>query len=568
MIPFQEYHAPLQNELSSPSSAIEELELMRPSIQEQDLQDYFDYYHNHPTRQELLKATRKDMNIKEELEYEKETNLRGIDTSKKSNCSISSSISSSSIYNMKVKSPLLERAKSNLLQDVKYDSMGPFSPSTFMVETARSSKHLSIASHVSSAASDFQDIWYLTQHDYDEKQVLVDEISGRWKGATLHAYICKLTNHLETDDGFTTVFLSSYRTFTTSSKMVALLLVRFSLVAPDGLQESEKMIWMDKKLRAIRFRVYMVLKKWLENYAHDDRDDEAALNIVEEFAKTVMKEQMSVSAAKILHLIESRAKPIISSMTDNNPSSSIIPKVWIKTKLLDLDPLEVARQVTLLETTIFQGISATELITTAWTSKATKNVSKMIIHCRKFTAWVTYSILQSGAEAKKRAKMIAFFISVAQELINLCNFNTLTYILQALGSKPIKRLKASWNLVETKQRIAARVLFQGGSSSRFTEYKLKEKSSNLPCMPLFPYLLNEFEGVKKNYTTYVSKTLYSYEKLIQVSDLVKCFKQLQTTFHLPIVPKIKRYLEEELGRDSFTDDELIQLSMHVEPDAR
>lgn len=530
---------------------------------------------------ELVISIKFLMELSEEVQVEL---LKEIITSKNGGVSSTSSFPAAPASPMSpnlLKSPLYNIKSSSTLKDEKYDSMGPFSPTVSLDQNASrvsSQDILSRNSSVISRVSQMSDVPnFLSFPDWDEKEVALLADGQGWKAASLQAYICKLSSHLESDDAFTSLFLASYRTFTTSTKMVRLLIQRFTPQVPQDLKEAEHVLWADKKVKSIRFRVYMVLKSWLETFMIDEKDDWNALEQVEEFAGGVMKTHMAVSAAKISQLIENRRKggvkvsrTSMAGMLEEIPRS-ILPKHLSKFKLMDLDPVEFARQITLYETDLFTNLSMSELVTTVWTGYATKNVSKVIIHSKTFGAWVAYSILQSGGsiDSKKRAKNLGFFIAVAQELVNLRNFNSLSCILYALDSRPVKRLVQSWSLLTSKQTTSIRSLLQTGASKLFHEHRSTFKSGSMSstpsCIPLFSRLLNEFEGVKKNFATRVQDNLYSLEKLAKCAELAKEFRGIRITYQLHAVAEIKGFLQEELSRHAYTDDELIQLSMHVEP---
>ena len=95
----------------------------------------------------------------------------------------------------------------------------------------------------------------------------------------------------------------------------------------------------------------------------------------------------------------------------------ILPKSLKKFQLMDLDPLEVARQLTIVEMTIFQNIKPIELMKQEWSKKNGKsvavNVRAMTALSTKITGWIIYSILQES-DLKKRAYVLKFFIKVGE----------------------------------------------------------------------------------------------------------------------------------------------------------
>jgi hypothetical protein len=94
-----------------------------------------------------------------------------------------------------------------------------------------------------------------------------------------------------------------------------------------------------------------------------------------------------------------------------------LPKSLKRFTLFDIDPLETARQLTLLEMALFMNIKPIELMKQAWSKKNTNsvavNVRAMIAMSTKITGWVICTILQA-VELKRRATTLKYFIKVAE----------------------------------------------------------------------------------------------------------------------------------------------------------
>lgn len=127
----------------------------------------------------------------------------------------------------------------------------------------------------------------------------------------------------------------------------------------------------------------------------------------------------------------------------------ILPKSLKRFSLLDIDPLEVARQLTMIEMTIFQRIQPIELMKQEWARKNTAslaiNVRAMTTMSTKITGWVICTILQE-ADLKRRSYNLKYFIKIAERCLSLNNFNTLLAIQSAFNSSTISRLKRTWEV--------------------------------------------------------------------------------------------------------------------------
>jgi hypothetical protein len=235
----------------------------------------------------------------------------------------------------------------------------------------------------------------------------------------LNALVERLTDHRTIDEEFVSTFMLTYRSFTNSKILIDLIISRFSLQPPFGIGAAEKHEWTEKKLRPVRLRVYTVLKSWLNSYIKNDEMDGLVLVTIQEFAENVMKPHMAVSASSLIKLIEIRRKDelkpprAISVFQKEVPPSPILPKNLKKFKLYEIEPLELARQITLYVSALYQKIDVQEYLAKTWSLDGSfENMEVMIETSNQITKWVEGSILATS-DLKKRVKSLGYFISLA-----------------------------------------------------------------------------------------------------------------------------------------------------------
>lgn len=98
-------------------------------------------------------------------------------------------------------------------------------------------------------------------------------------------------------------------------------------------------------------------------------------------------------------------KPIIPT----NPSTPLC--------LLDLDPTEVARQLTLVEYGLYKNIMPQECLGQAWTKTATRtekapNIMAMIARFNQVSRWVATEIVKEQ-NPRRRGDLLSHIISIA-----------------------------------------------------------------------------------------------------------------------------------------------------------
>jgi hypothetical protein len=146
-----------------------------------------------------------------------------------------------------------------------------------------------------------------------------------------------------------------------------------------------------------------------------------------------------------------------------HPHSALLPLKPEPLLVLDIEPLELARQMTLIEAKLFNAIRRKEFLHGAWYGKVKEqkapNLLKIITHGNRVTSWITTELLKFPT-AEQRARVLTLFIQVLpvrsppsflshpplQHLEALRNFNGLIQVLSSLHSATVSKLKRSWSL--------------------------------------------------------------------------------------------------------------------------
>ncbi|KAF9983965.1 hypothetical protein BGZ75_004490 [Mortierella antarctica] len=267
--------------------------------------------------------------------------------------------------------------------------------------------------------------WYLG-HDYSQADISFN-MEGHVRGGTLPALVERLTLHDGLDSNFVATFLLTYRSFATTEQLFTLLFRRFTITPPMGLDATELEQWTEKKLTPIRLRVFNIIKSWLENYyLEDEAEDRYILPRIKEFSDSPqMRETMSFAAVQLIKLVEKREtsdgafRKMVLNLTTQAPQP-ITPRNLKRIKFMDLDPLELARQLTIMEASYYNKIKPIECLAKAWTSEdpelAAKavNIKKMIETSNLYANWIDEIVL-SEKETKKRAAIIKHLVAVAED---------------------------------------------------------------------------------------------------------------------------------------------------------
>lgn len=227
--------------------------------------------------------------------------------------------------------------------------------------------------------------------DYAEDELIMNS-DGSVKAGSLPALVERLTFHEMMDPTFNATFLITYRSFATPEQVIELLRARYTLAPPDDLSEDELKDWQDRKQKPIKLRVFNTLKTWVDQHYIGERDG-AVLEQIEAFVKSTMVPdvQLQMPAQHLLKAIDRRrnsedqiqARRLMS--VTGMPPPSHVPRIALGKglRLLDINVLELARQLTLFEAQLYHKIRPIECLHKAWSQtdkpESGANIKAMIL---------------------------------------------------------------------------------------------------------------------------------------------------------------------------------------------
>ncbi|GAB7347083.1 hypothetical protein MBLNU459_g3214t1 [Dothideomycetes sp. NU459] len=405
------------------------------------------------------------------------------------------------------------------------------------------------------------------------------------RGGTLTGLIEQLTRHDRLDPAFNNTFLLTYRSFTTAAELFEMLVKRWSVQPPYGLAASDLNIWTDKKQKPIRFRVVNILKSWFDNYWMESNDEpsQQLMQRVYKFANETVASTSTPGAGPLKTAIEQRLrghdnsnKRMVLTLNSASTPTPIIPKNLRKLKFLDIDTLEFARQLTIIESRLYCKIKPTECLNKTWQKKLlpdepdpASNVKALILHSNQLTNWVAQMIL-TQADVKRRVVVIKHFVSVADKCRQLNNYSTLTSIISALGTAPIHRLGRTWAQVNQKTLVVLESMRKlMGSTKNFVEYRDTLRAANPPCIPFFGVYLTDLTFIEDGIPSIIKKTdLINFAKRAKTAEVIRDIQQYQNVpYPLQPVPELQDYILTNM-QEANDVHEMYDRSLAVEPRER
>ncbi|KAJ3774769.1 ras guanine nucleotide exchange factor domain-containing protein [Lentinula raphanica] len=441
--------------------------------------------------------------------------------------------------------------------------------------------------------------------------LILDPDDKSVKAGTPLALVERLTSHDTADPGFTKAFLMTFKSFMSLDELFEMLVGRYRMERPRGLAEGglEMRMWEVKKRKVVRFRVINTFKSMLTDEDILEKEDLYILRRMKEFV--LSEDVQDVGALKSLLMLIERVqqsgstKRIVVKPTQTAPAP-ILPNGGKKLKLTDIDPLELARQLTLIESALYQKIRPMECLLRAREGGNTNNnnnnnnpgtgmdnIAYVIQTSNRIADWVAESVL-SKEDSRKRAGVVKHLILVADRCRTLNNFSSMIAIVSGLNTPPIRRLKRTWELVSQRHMAqfgACEVTLD--SNRNFNKYRSMLASVVPPCVPFIGVFLSTLQFIQDGNKDMVPSPyppsssssssssspllLVNFKKRQMASEVISDIKRWQAhEYNLQVVPGIREFIEDALGRyapgnPSSTgtgSDRFWQMSLEREPRER
>lgn len=391
------------------------------------------------------------------------------------------------------------------------------------------------------------------------------------KGGTLEKLVEKLTFYKLPSADFTSAFLLTYRSFTTPSELLRLLVQRYHIEIPKSMEdENLKSIYFWKKIIPIRLRVFNVLKMWIKNNYEELGPED--IQMLHDFMPT-LRADFSKGTEEFESLLERKSKRDreLSNLPQSNgkPPLSLIPRPLGKDmNVLDIHPLELARQLTLIQWENFVSIKPQECLNQSWNRKElnhlSPNIREMIRVSNFIVNWISTEIVDNEG-SKNRATYIKYFIAVGEKMKLLNNFDGLKSVVCGLQASGVRRLRKSWELIPGKQKNVMNDLENLMAEEKsFKNYRALLHTINPPCIPFLGVYLTDLTMIESGNSDFIcDEKLINFHKRFLIAQVIHEIKQYQgTPYDLLKINAIYQWI---LNKEVMDPQLVYERSLQVEP---
>ncbi|KAH9889834.1 ras GEF [Cubamyces lactineus] len=442
-------------------------------------------------------------------------------------------------------------------------------------------------------------------HDHAPEDVAYNS-DGQLVGATLEALVERMTPHDSlVEPPFAAVFFMTFRLFTTPAALLDAVITRYNILPPPGLGDADLRLWQQRKGLPVRLRVSNFIKTWVESYWRHSSDS-AVLPTLVSFTNEALSIMFPQQSQRILALVQQRISsrenialasgdrdrlrdagiPLNPPVVLPGPISEIPRPIMTKTVLsalrsanfgsvavTDFDALELARQLTVMECTLYCAIQPEELLLDSGSGVSPAHVKAVTSLSTAITGWVAESILNEP-DTKKRTALVKFFIKLADRCVSLRNYSTPRSILAALDSSTIARLHQTWVGLPQKNKIQLEALRKLADHARnYHEYRSRLRNTAPPAVPFLGLYLTDLtfcrEGNPSHRTSPKSpeKKLINFNKYHKLARIVQDMQRFQVPYNLKEIPEVQAYLRDAFEKSQRQGDlqDLYRRSLLVEP---
>ncbi|ELP93199.1 guanine nucleotide exchange factor, putative [Entamoeba invadens IP1] len=354
-------------------------------------------------------------------------------------------------------------------------------------------------------------------------------------------------------------FIWTFRLFTTPRDLLSEFFFRYEVVMSIHCQQSV----------VIRARITRMLSvfstKILPLLSHIEAEE--AIQVMTIFTDRMLNYGMKKQSNLLRKQITDKTVVFISPKPRVEFISLEFVLATFKASFLEIDPIDFARQMTLIQSDAFQKISNFELILWNKAKDRCPNVQNCVNLFNNFQNYFAHQILTENS-AKIRAKIIENILIIANECFKLQNYDAVICIITLFSTSAICRLKKSFSFVSPEYaKISQRLNDFASPDERWKNYRNELKYAiHKPCVPYVGCFLGDIlftdDGLKST-TEEDGINFNKCKRMTAIAEEVSVLKQ--RVYCLSTNEVLQRYMLQAIVEETTLESNRLDISKKLEP---
>ncbi|KAL6072757.1 Exosome complex component CSL4 [Balamuthia mandrillaris] len=331
---------------------------------------------------------------------------------------------------------------------------------------------------------------------------------------------------------------------------------------------------MGERGERIQRRILYLFKVWVDEF-FDDFHDQLMETLIDFLNKTMQANDGGsgpslayAMSAKILKSIEAKTLGTdeVRQYSERPPQPRIPRTMSDKLNFFVIDEIEVARQLTIRASEIFNAIRPSEFFGQPWSKPSTQHLAPNLMALIEYFNFVSRAVATELLQQKKireRVKVFNKFIRIAEELKELNNFHLLQAFMAGFSNSAVLRLKwTKAKLAKTAKNSLEQLEQLTSMESSFKHYRTLLAATSPPAIPYVGVCLQDLTFIEDGNRNKVGK-LINFQKHKLVHNVITTVTRFQKTpYNLEKVESVQNFLAALPTAD---DKKLYALSLKVEP---
>ena len=392
----------------------------------------------------------------------------------------------------------------------------------------------------------------------DEPYIIMKNLKDRGTNRTLiqgidsqklFDYLCKYNPILiqqQSDESnrmkMTEAFFMTHDLYISSSDLFIELVKRFAISYPQMTTAEEEKAF-DQMIRIpSHFQILDVLACWTKLRPDDFEDDESLKSLMQAFFKYVSTvATQGVIAALELLLIKptfnrsslKRSHKSAINHTDTHQFIrkgsfaellQVVEESWYVDALLNHKPKQIALQMTRIDLELLQEIKVSDLPHNRknYREQSVEAIRAAIQTMTNHTNYLTFLLIHMmfDLSCTKKRKLLSHLLDVAEELLIMKNFHSLSIVLGALTNIALKT--ACEKQFERDKSMFARYCMYESLFSDTEKFRLLVKRAlvpKIPCLAMATEDISKLVTAFENYIQLETRKLLNFQAMEEIADI-------------------------------------------------